>query len=93
MKEVPSCPYCGQRLKKWATPQQTCWETPYHYVCFNDDCSYFVSGWEWMRTKFNQNVSYRYRLDPTTGEQGPLPVWSRDAMKSGIIDESLNERN
>lgn len=43
-----------------------------------------------MRQQFNVNVSYRHRLDPTTGESGPLPVWSEDALRGGILsDEAL----
>jgi hypothetical protein len=38
-----------------------------------------------MRQQFNVHASYRYRLDPTTGETGPLPVWSEDALRSGIL--------
>jgi hypothetical protein len=38
-----------------------------------------------MREKFNKNVSYRYRFDPATGERGPLPVWSKDALRSNIL--------
>jgi hypothetical protein len=38
-----------------------------------------------MREKFNANASYRYRFNPATGEHGPLPVWSKDALRSNIL--------
>ncbi len=41
-----------------------------------------------MEERFNVHSSYRHRLDPTTGENGPLPVWSREALKDRIIGES-----
>jgi hypothetical protein len=40
-----------------------------------------------MQSQFNVNASYRFRLEPLTGENGPLPVWSREALRSGIIQD------
>jgi hypothetical protein len=40
-----------------------------------------------MLKQFNVTASYRYRLDPVTLENGPLPVWSKNALKSGIMSE------
>jgi hypothetical protein len=84
------CPHCDSLLVRWANPPLSNWSGPFQWVCFNDACPYYVRGWDWMRQKFNVTASYRHRLDPTTGETGPLPVWSEDALRSGILgDEAL----
>lgn len=83
---IEFCPYCGTKLSAWRPPAETSWgDAATHAVCFNDDCPYFVRGWEWMLTQYQQKASYRYRYIPDTGEQGPLPVWSADALKDQII--------
>jgi hypothetical protein len=80
------CPHCGLKMSKWAAPADSKWGTDVQLICFNDDCPYYIRGWEWMKTKFNQNVSYRHRYNPSTGENGPLPVWSSSALREGIIE-------
>jgi hypothetical protein len=92
-KEIPECPHCGKKMGKWATPQMpfggsTTWTSDFLYVCFNDKCPYFVGGWDWMWNNYQRKVSYRYRLDPTTGQGGPIPVASYTALKDGIIGDT-----
>jgi hypothetical protein len=79
------CPHCGQALAKWENPDLNSWGGEYQYVCFNDECPYYTRGWAWMREKFNVNASYRYRFNPETGERGPLPVWSKNALRTSIL--------
>ena len=81
------CPHCGTRLKKWRVPEGANWVEEFFYVCFNDKCSYYAEGWEWMRSQYNQAVSYRYMLNPSTGVPTNLPVWSDASMRELIVEE------
>jgi len=82
------CPYCGEPLKKWAVPQTvfTRWPNEYMYVCFNDECWYYVEGWSVMAAQGNP-CSYRLMYDPLEDCCQPVAVFSRDHMKDGIIEE------
>lgn len=81
------CPHCGVELCRWRAPEGATWEDAFHYVCFNDECPYYVQGWEWMESQFGRRVSYRYRLSPESGTSGPLAVWSPQAMRNFIVDD------
>ncbi len=85
--ERPACPHCGAELKKWKTPPMSTWASEYQWVCFNDECPYFVRGWEWMMESQNVKASYRHCMDPKSGKTGPLPTWSYEAHKSSIIKD------
>lgn len=87
MEDLTVCPHCGSQMKKWRVPEFSTWSAEFFWVCFNDECPYFVRGWAQMETTVANRVSYRFRYDPDTGYRGPLPVWSADALRSGIIED------
>ena len=83
-----TCPHCGSALKKWLVPDGASWEEEFFFVCFNDDCSYYRQGWEWMKEQYNQVASYRYTLNPTTGASTMIPVWSDVATREMIVEDN-----
>jgi hypothetical protein len=87
--EQPLCPHCGEPLTAFSLPDAGGWEAPFHVACFNDSCPYFRRGWEWMQTRYGVRASYRYRLDPASGQASPLAVWSGDALRDRLLDAEL----
>jgi len=79
------CPHCGAPLEPFALPENGGWDSPYHLACFNDACPYFVRGWDWMMERYSVKASYRYRVDPGTRTDSPLPVWSPTALRDRIL--------
>jgi hypothetical protein len=42
-----------------------------------------------MEERYGVKSSYRYRLDPVSGEASPVAVWSPDALKDRILDADV----
>ncbi|MEW6442158.1 MAG: ogr/Delta-like zinc finger family protein [bacterium] len=81
-----SCPHCGRQMSKWVSPVESDWAGETKYVCFHDECPYYVRGWAWMMEKYGTRCSYRHSLNPETGSSGPLPVCSPDHLRPGIVE-------
>jgi len=81
------CPHCGEKMNKWEVPQNifTQWPNEYMYICFNDECPYFVRGWDAMAEQQN-HCSYRLMYDPLTDSCQPVPVYNRKMLREGIIE-------
>ena len=88
----PVCPHCETALQAFELPDNTGWESVFHLACFNDECSYFVRGWEHMESNYAVKASYRYRFDPFTGQVSPLAVWSSSALKDRIIEAAIGDQ-
>lgn len=88
VKETLQCPHCDEKLKKWKVPDnpfcQT-WDNEFMYICFNDDCPYFVRGWDKIYRETNQGISYRLMYNPVNDRCMPVPVPSHQALKDGIM--------
>lgn len=81
------CPHCGQHLKRFEIPEQAGWDKAFQWACFNNDCPYYRSGWDWMWEQYKVKASYRYRLiEPETGQASPLAVWSETALFDRIME-------
>ena len=81
-----TCPHCGAELKKWQAPEDSTWGGMIRLVCFNDDCPYYVRGWDVMMERQCVSASYRCMHNPKTGTSKPLPVWSKTAHRDGIVE-------
>ena len=82
-----TCPHCGEKLKMLEMPEQLTWGA-YQHVCFNDDCPYFVKGWQWLWEHYEVKSSYRYRVtNPETGSTQSNPLATRVRFNYATRDE------
>ena len=101
-KETHECPYCKSKLSCCATPPMHVgdglgWGTDVFFVCLNDECSLFVTGWEHIETQYGKVGSYRYMVLPGDKKGAPMMVGSKIAFTGSEISleemQNQNERH
>jgi len=85
------CPYCKQQLTCCNAPpfhvgDGLGWGSEYLYICLNDECPLFVSGWQHVEEKFGHRASYRHMMLPGEKNGTPMMVASPDAFKGCEVD-------
>lgn len=91
-QEKPLCPHCGGEMKIWEIPPVAVgdglgWDSPYMFVCFNDECPLYVQGWDNLWENYSQNASYRCIKSPNSENFELMPVFSSVGGQAQIIDE------
>ena len=91
---IPKCPHCGEEMNLWEVPPITVgdglgWGTPYLYICFNDNCSCYLQGWDHLKKNYAQTASYRCMNYPGTETFEILPVFSSMGGRGQVIDDQV----
>ena len=95
MEQVkPICPHCGQEMEIWEVPPVAFsdglgWDSPYMYVCFNDDCPLYLNGWDNLWENFSQRASYRCIKSPNDNNFEAMPVFSPIGGQGQVIDDQV----
>lgn len=92
--EKPQCPHCNGEMNLWEVPPVTFsdglgWGSPYLFLCFNDECPLYTSGWDQMEENYAQKCSMRCFNYPGTDQFECMPVFSPMGAKGQIIDDQV----
>jgi len=89
IKQTLRCPHCGEKMLKWAVPDnpfEVTWDNEFMYICFNDACPYYVRGWDFMYREGNRGCSYRLMYNPEKDCCMPIPVPTPKALRESIVE-------
>jgi hypothetical protein len=81
------CPYCQEKLQKFDIAQSPFleWDNEFVYVCFNNGCPYYASGWDVMSRQGNWGFSYRLMYDPLRNRCLPVPTANAFAQITNAV--------
>lgn len=96
-QEKPVCPHCHQEMSLWEVPPVNFsdglgWDSPYLYVCFNDECPMYKSGWDHLMKNYAHHASYRCIKSPRGNNFEAMPVFSPMGAQGQIIDDEIMAR-
>jgi len=77
--EAPTCPHCKEVMEQMDS-RYLDWESPYLWVCYNNECSLFKKGWNHMMETVGQLVSYRCMIHPQDGQVSVIPAFSQEYL-------------
>jgi len=94
--EKPKCPHCNKDMDIWEVPDFAIgdglgWGTPYLYVCFNDECPSYKSGWDNLQENFAHKASYRCITYPDKKNFDLIPVFSPYGGQGQVVDKHILE--
>ncbi len=92
--DKPDCPHCKKEMVLWEVPDVAIgdglgWGTPFLYVCFNDSCPSYVSGWKEMQENYAHTASCRCINFPGTSTFEFIPVFSSEGGKGQMLDDDV----
>ncbi|MCK9295365.1 MAG: zinc ribbon domain-containing protein [Desulfobulbaceae bacterium] len=90
-QEEHFCPHCHARLSCCETPpfhigDGLGWGCEVMFVCLNDECPIFSTGWQHIEEQYGHVGSYRYMLLPGEKKGSVMMVGSAEAFTGCIID-------
>ncbi len=92
--DKPLCPHCNKEMNLWESPPFAFsdglgWDSPYLFVCFNDECPCYLEGWKNLMDNYAQHASYRCIQSPNSTSFDLMPVFSEVGGTGQIIDEEV----
>jgi ribosomal protein L37AE/L43A len=91
--DKPKCPHCNEEMTLWEVPPINFsdglgWQTPYLFVCFNDECPSYRGGWEHMMETMEAPASYRCINEPGAPNFEYMPVFSPVGGTGSKLDDA-----
>ncbi len=91
LDEEHFCPHCSQRMTCCEAPPVHVgdglgWGSEVLFICLNDACSLFLTGWDQIENQYGHHASYRYMELPGSKESNVMMVGNADAFKGSVID-------